>query len=240
MLAMGIDAGCASPGEDLRFVEGVAVATPLDVPTASGYPQVPYIQRQGAGGCALMWMDASCLLVGLRGPVKKVSLRDEFLKVLDSTVEFDRSGTQAKICQRGHTDFEGWSCAMGKDRAVARDTRLDDAGRVIMRPGIRDRIDRCKYDDLSDPPTSVCDDGYYTHRYSYDHFGRPATYTRTRIPQSDETPERSRQLSEILEIRYVYVDDKFGNWIEVRMIYGGASTYKSSQDVVRHRTIEYY
>ena len=247
-MAIAILAGCASPSDEFPFRRDVDAPVRLDVRDGTGYPLVPFVARRGYGACALEWMRGDCLLIGLRGPVRLVSERDDFLNVLDNTVEFDRSGTQARFCHRGHTDFAGWSCSLGAlPGDVSSDVQQDEKGRLIRqlhRSSVPSTpYDLCRYDDNASPPTSECNDGYESHVYTYDASGRPLTYARRRLPQPGETAETSRRLDETFEIRYSYVDDDHGNWIQCRMIYGGGSATQSfvgTPDVIQRRTIEYY
>lgn len=199
-------------------------------------------------GCPLEWDPGDlCSLIGTRGPVKKISWRDERLQVLDGYIQFDRQGRLNRVCSRGRIDFQGWNCREVQLEHVpdVLQTQLDSRGRLIRR--LRFQFDKsrfvtCSYDDDSVPRTSECNDGVDIHRYSYDSLGRPIAYRRRRSPAPDETPEHARSLeqSSALDVRYIYTDDKYGNWSEFQIVQDESTSDLKTGNPIFRRTIEYY
>jgi len=197
--------------------------------------------------CPLKWdpFNTYCGLLGTRGSIRKISWMDEHLKVLEGYIEFDERGNWTRICGRGHIDFEGWNCmsAAIKDWPDVLQTQLDSQGRIVER--LRDQFDKqhfvtCSYADRNTPRMSTCNDGVWTQEYSYDKSGRPLSYRRRHSHSPDETAEQARlaAVSDVA-VHYIYTDDPYGNWTELRIIYDESSSIRSS-DLILRRNIEYY
>lgn len=200
------------------------------------------------GDCAFEWEDMLCKLVGLRGPVKKVFWMDSDLHVEEASVEFNKEGHGTRWCHRGHTDFQGRTCSdtshfLAKNPSGV--VEYDVHSRVLRRKHFKFGnipFDVCSYDDTPGSRSSECNDGEYIVKHTYDETGRTLTYSRRRIPLDNEAADRSRKLDPYyaLDVRYVYIDDLHGNWIEYQMIHiPGVSQNRYSWNPVK-RTIEYY
>jgi hypothetical protein len=171
---------------------------------------------------------------------------DDHLKVLDGYMEFDEPGKLSRICGRGRSDLQGWSCmsAAIKDWPDVAHTQLDSKGRIVRRQLFRfdkDRFVTCSYDDSSRPHTSKCTDDVWIQEYSYDKSGRALSYRRRHTRSPDEAAEQARLSQRVVDlaVRYVYTDDKNGNWTELRVVYETSSAIKS-KDLILRRNIEYY
>lgn len=191
--------------------------------------------------------EMTCRMIGTKGPVRKISWMDEDLHVLETSIEFDRSGNVTEICRRGHVDFQGMTCAKGPFPGLGTDANvvLDGKGRLISRPHSsleKDRIDTCIYDDLSVPKRSECRDGEYVYVYTYDDNGRTLSYSRRLIPTNGEAGDRMKYLDKeyALDLAYSYRDDRFGNWIEFETRQAGESRGQPVANTVNHRILEYY
>jgi hypothetical protein len=218
-----------------------------------GSPDIQSMRR-----CPLSWMigqemQGSCGLLGLKGPVKKISWNDPFLKVEGGYVLFDRGGRIIKQCGLTHGPriSGGWICGEPPFSGFAvpdkQETRLDSKGRLVSKLKYtfdKSQRDTCSYDDASDPKTSECNDGEYIHKYTYDPRGRPHSYSRRRISRPEDAPERKNELDRAyaLDVTYVYKDDAHGNWTEFYLIQDMSTSRKpiGADGSLQKRTIEYY
>ena len=228
-------------GTDARATLAISIRVDYPLP---GAPDILNLRDCPLTG---IYQEVTCRLIGTQGPVRKITWPDTHLKVPEASVEYNKLGNIARICRRGHVDFQGWSCGSGPF-AVApllMQTELDSHGRILRRqhdPFDKTKFDTCTYDDKSVPRTSECRVDGFTYQYSFDNLGRALSYSTRFIPVEGKSEEEARYLDKAyaLDLIYSYKNDKYGNWVEFKVTKIDPASGAQKVLIVQPRDIDYY
>jgi hypothetical protein len=222
--------GCTKSGS----VPSSRVGTPLSLTTAPApslsssrvlidYPAPGNPDPLNLRGCSLSgdYGNMPCRLIGMKGPIRKITWKDDQMNVVEASIEFDRSGKLQTICRRGHVDFQGWHCSNAPfaNHNPPPQTKLDERGRILQQLHFQFdpvKLDTCTYDDTQSPPLSECRVEELSFGYTFDPSGRALTYSTRWTAAPGEYEDRRAELEKAykVDITFTYKNDAYGNWTE--------------------------
>ena len=233
-------------GTPLRLA--VAVASAPGVSASSvliDYPAPGDPDPLNLRGCSLsgIYQEMPCRLIGMKGPIRKITWKDDQMNVVEASIEFDRSGRLQTICRRGHMDFQGWHCSKAPfaNHDPLPQTKLDERGRVLQQQNFQfdpTKLDTCTYDDTKSPRMSECRVEDFTLGYTFDPSGRALTYSKRWTAGPGEYDDRRAELEKAykLDISFAYKDDAYGNWTEFEA-YGRSADANFAMRLYTYQTL---